>query len=420
MTSIFITQEWVDAQTWPYTGLTNGTTNTTVTFLENIIFTNSTQYFNIVNKSTTGNTLVINGNGHTITIQNITGYPAVFNTPNTQTESIGYSFTLTELGVISDNSALATGGGWICGSRFLNGPLFGSRLCSIQYCYSIGDISEGSGGIVGELFAGSNVSVLNNCYNVSNTISTNGGGIIGNACGGAADFPGSFVNLNMSNCIAVTTTIATEAGGLLGRNPGYPKDGATHGFNIANNYLVYSTNSNDPSSDYFPYTLYVDQFKRPSLSGNQNSVGAWSDSTAQLAIPNPTSFPFTTGVLTPPLSTSTIWLLFNNNAQWKLYWEEDPSIGFQVISKDFNDLFTKNKETNYGKVNTFDNIKTNSLTVTGESAVVPIYGIILWGSTSGSIPNNFKLCNGSSYGSITTPDLSSSAPGSTFYIMRIY
>ena len=71
MTSIFITQEWVDAQTWPYTGLTNGTTNTTVTFLENIIFTNSTQYFNIVNKSTTGNTLVINGNGHTITIQNI-------------------------------------------------------------------------------------------------------------------------------------------------------------------------------------------------------------------------------------------------------------------------------------------------------------------------------------------------------------
>jgi len=37
---------------------------------------------------------------------------------------------------------------------------------------------------------------------------------------------------------------------------------------------------------------------------------------------------------------------------------------------------------------------------------IPIGGIIMWSGTTGtSLPSNWKLCDGSTYGSITTPDL---------------
>jgi len=43
--------------------------------------------------------------------------------------------------------------------------------------------------------------------------------------------------------------------------------------------------------------------------------------------------------------------------------------------------------------------------ISGTGGVVPIGGIIMWSGTIATIPSNWGLCNGNTYGSLTSPDL---------------
>ena len=177
-----INQNYVDNNSWPVTiaaGLT-------VTFSENLVVTNANQYF-IVG----GSGVTIDGLGHTVEVSGVAPYTGLVRNGNfdlergdfTASHTGGYpNATVQNIGVISSNgSCLAESNAsynyqnksaWVCSAFF--GSVDGR--CTIQNCYAIGDLANGTAGILGR--QSYNCDVLN-CYAIVSTMPEWAGGIAG-------------------------------------------------------------------------------------------------------------------------------------------------------------------------------------------------------------------------------------------------
>ena len=170
-------------------------TDITITIAENLIFNDVNMYFAVRSTGVT-----IDGNGKTITLNNITNYRGLVNNGNYLGANVSaYSgSTVESLGIISNNSTLKEYCGWIGQSGYGNGEGF-----SISNCYSTGDMSNtGTGGILGQAFMNGTIS---NCYSLGNISGESAAGI-------AATINSQASKIN--NCYANGTITGSNANGI--------------------------------------------------------------------------------------------------------------------------------------------------------------------------------------------------------------
>lgn len=170
--------------------------NVTITIAEDLTFNDANMYFAIRNTGVT-----IDGNGKTISLNNITNYSGLVNNGDYlgQYGIGGYPGSIVKsIGVISNNSTLKEYCGWIGQKSYGNGAGF-----SITNCYSTGNmINNGSGGILGNAFMNGTIS---NCYSLGN--------ISGNyAAGIAATMNNTASKIN--NCYSNGAISGTNTNGI--------------------------------------------------------------------------------------------------------------------------------------------------------------------------------------------------------------
>ena len=199
--------------TWPIT--INAASGCTVTFLTNLTITSISQYFDVK-----CNDVTFEGNGHTVTISEITGgntgYTGLIangigSSPSTMTSSGLSRCIIRNIHIHSSSSTLNTTSknGWLCQVMF-GCTSIGSTTdtqCEVSNCSSDGDMVSQSGGIAG---ATCYYTTFSNCFStgaIGGLGSVGGGGIIGRLC----------KNCTINNCYS-TGTIATSAGGIVGSN----------------------------------------------------------------------------------------------------------------------------------------------------------------------------------------------------------
>jgi hypothetical protein len=217
---------------------------TTVTFAENLVFNSPNHYFII-----SGSNVKINGQNHNVTIDNITNYNGLIQN-GTEYENGYENIEIQNIGILSNNSSLATNNGWICQNYFGNRILTnitisncystgditynGGGICGfgfgynmsgtaiIQNCFSSGYIRNYAGGICGTNF-GNNMSgtaTIQNCYSVGD-IGNYSGGICGPSLGSSMSG-----TINIKNCYS-TGNIQFEGGGICGSYFGYKMSGTS-------------------------------------------------------------------------------------------------------------------------------------------------------------------------------------------------
>jgi hypothetical protein len=194
--------------------------------------------------------ITINGNNKIVTINSITNYLGLIQNSN----SINNGFTninINYLGVItSNNSTLASGGGWVGQQYFGKGISTG--IISATYCYSTGAISGYAGGIFGDstgFLASGGTITASNCYSTGN-IGLFAGGIFGDVTGNSSR-GGS---ITASNCYT-TGNIGDWAGGIFGCDTGYA---ATGGTITASNCYSTGTIGNDAGGIFGAYSGFND------------------------------------------------------------------------------------------------------------------------------------------------------------------
>ena len=166
------TQSDADGLSWPIT-ITGGTISTPVviTLAEDVLLEQSNKYFIIQSEYVT-----FDGNSHTITIDNVSGYPGLLQNGDGSTN--GYSFvTINNVWVLSNSTILIDGGGWIGQTYFA----YNATNVTFNNCYSDGDISSFGGGITG---TNSSCTVMNS--HTSGAIIYASGGIFGAYSDGVA------------------------------------------------------------------------------------------------------------------------------------------------------------------------------------------------------------------------------------------
>jgi len=202
--TINITQNYIDTSQFPI----HIPSNTIVNFLENVTIEGGANKYFIID----GNNIKINGNNKVVTINGITDYPGLFQ--NGTDQNNGYTnIIINDLGIVSNNSTLASGGGWIGQSYFAYG--ISSGTISVTNCYSTGTISINAGGIFGRNVGESSIDgtiTVTNCYS---TGSINGGGIFGSYAGESS----LGLTIISSNCYSIGS-IGSEAGGIFGSYAG--------------------------------------------------------------------------------------------------------------------------------------------------------------------------------------------------------
>jgi len=226
--------ESVYTMTWPCnvqnTDLDNG--DLVINFTTDIIITNYTQYF-ICNsdKIQFGNKCLKNdGSRPIITIRDISdGYIGIIQ--NGSLYNNGYNnISIYNLHIHSDNSFMASGGGWLACPFFSRGL---NNISSIYNCSSDGPIALGCGGIAGGYAGkdGGNLKIIG-CYATGNFTDSTGGGIIGHAenvyidrcyytddifeiCGGIVGFLVNPVGaITVKNCYT-TGNVGFRSGGII-------------------------------------------------------------------------------------------------------------------------------------------------------------------------------------------------------------
>ena len=214
----FNDSNWNDIPSWPFT-INNSNTNNTL-----IVKFNTALYF----KSTYGNkkgyfiigsnNITINGNNKIVNINNITGYPGLFQNGDSSITPSKIKITIENLGVtVNGNSSLISVkpnglyGGWVCQAYF--GAYAPSDNITVNYCYSNGPIAKNGGGILGAN-AGKLSSAyieVNNCYS-NGSIASNGGGIFGQDAGAGSS---SSANIVANYCYS-KGIIGQDGGGIFG------------------------------------------------------------------------------------------------------------------------------------------------------------------------------------------------------------
>jgi hypothetical protein len=157
-------------------------------------------------------TLNSDGTRPLVTIQNVVNYPGLIR--NGTSGSDGYTnIAIVNLNILSEGtSSLLSGGGWV-GQQYFSKGVTDNIIVN---CSSNGNISEGSGGIIGQQAANPSGNVLLYYCNSSGTIDYTAGGIIGQQAGaGAAILSGGTVSA--INCFSTGNMIGIgSAGGIFG------------------------------------------------------------------------------------------------------------------------------------------------------------------------------------------------------------
>jgi hypothetical protein len=145
-----------------------------------------------------------------------------------------------------------TSGGGICGS----GAGRNNGFCSINFCYSKGNIGYKGGGICGGNIANINGKcIINNCYSIGN-IGTNAGGI----CGPTSGTTENIICL-INNCYSIGS-ISQYAGGIIGYN--YNLNSKYYIFNTYCNGRVVGDESSFPSPGNNYGAIYINNKDHPS------------------------------------------------------------------------------------------------------------------------------------------------------------
>jgi hypothetical protein len=223
--------------------------NVTITILENLSFNDVNMYFAI-----RGTDVTIDGNGKTITINNVTDYMGFVNNGNYlgNNASAFSGSVVKSIGIISIGSTLNSSCGWIGQQGYGNGEGF-----SIINCYSTGDlINSSSGGILGQAYMNGTIS---NCYSLGN--------IIGDFTAGIVASP-NFINNRIINCYANGIKTGTNANFICEQIDWYQYNmsmlGFTQCYSSNGTFNTENANSNLTGTDgsiwnttVIPYTLSV-------------------------------------------------------------------------------------------------------------------------------------------------------------------
>jgi len=204
---------------WPVTieNTNPGSSNiTTVQLTENMTLSNTT-----VGTGSSGTDLyficdseyiTFDGQGFIITISNITDYPGLIQNGTSSSDG-KTNITIQDIGLTTSNgSTLVTEGGWVAQTLFGKGISNGA--INVNKCYSTGDISVESGGIMGkESLSNMNGGsiTISECYSTGN-INESGGGIFGRLIG----FEISSGTIIINECYS-TGSIGVRSGGITGR-----------------------------------------------------------------------------------------------------------------------------------------------------------------------------------------------------------
>lgn len=200
-----IDKKWVDSQNWPVNLSNYGVYN--FKLAENIEFDSNDKYFTF-NRGKSKDTN-FNGNGFKIIIKNVDKYQGLF---RVGLENYFFNLDIVNLGLISEKSLLTTSRGWIIGY-----PPKASLKIKIISCYSVGEVPEFGGGIVGGGAGIGSLLMIENCYNKCHRINRFGGGIIG-AGTGNGKYEGRDQEAIISNCYSNSKIIGDKAGGIIGYN----------------------------------------------------------------------------------------------------------------------------------------------------------------------------------------------------------
>ncbi len=235
-----INQSWIDNHVNNLPIVLND--NVTITIEENLVFSNANLYFAIL-----GTGVIIDGNGKTITLSNLTNYLGLVNNGNYLGQNLSaYANSIVKnIGVISNNSTLKEYSGWIGQWAYGNGAGF-----SITNCYSTGNMtSYGSGGILGYAYMNGTIS---NCYSL--------GDISGNYCAGILAIS-NYEAIKIINCYSNGSITGSNANGICNPNmmdgDSFTNCYATNGsFNstTANSKLI-GTDGSVWNTSIVPYTL---------------------------------------------------------------------------------------------------------------------------------------------------------------------
>lgn len=230
--------------------------NVTLTIAENLIFTDPNMYF-----AFRGTGVTFDGNGKTISINNINSYRGLVNNGNYLDANVSAfdGSTLKNIGVISNGSTLKSNCGWIGQQGYGNGAAF-----SISNSYSTGDmVNVGSGGILGNAFMN---GIISNCYSL--------GAISGESTAGIASTYNSQAN-KIINCYSNGTISGLNAYGIC--KPDFDMGGDSYvNCYISNsdfvsddaNYNLTGTDGSIWNSTVTPYTLSVFAVLKWGISSN--------------------------------------------------------------------------------------------------------------------------------------------------------
>jgi hypothetical protein len=186
--------------------------NVTVSFGENLIFSEANKYFIISNNT---DNVTIDGKDYTVTIDGVTaGYNGLIQSKSNNTK-------VKNIGVLStNNSKLTEGAGWLGQGGTAEA---GGFLGTVTNCYSggnignIGEVNDGCGGLIGALAGSGGSCTITNCYT--------SGDILNNSCGGIVGIDSGYKTGNVgycevNSCYTTGDITGNQSGGIVGRNAG--------------------------------------------------------------------------------------------------------------------------------------------------------------------------------------------------------
>lgn len=203
---------WTNISSWPVT-ITNTVPATLrkVLFYTDITLSGVTDRYFICgsNNIQCGSELLgAGGTRRTITINNISNYPGLIQNGDASNDGKNDIYVVNLEVLVTGTTTLANAGGWIGQSYFSK-----SSTSTIVNCYSDGDITQDSGGIVGfrgGYETGANLTIIG-CTSSGAITDEAAGGICGRRCGQRTG------NITIRYCSSFGAIIGDGAGGIAGQ-----------------------------------------------------------------------------------------------------------------------------------------------------------------------------------------------------------
>jgi hypothetical protein len=185
----------------------------TVTFGENLNFSNANNYFTIQN---TADNVTIDGANYTVTINGVTaGYGGLIQSKSNNSK-------VKNIGVLSTNgSKLSQGSGWLGRADTFGAVGF---LGTVTTCYSdgaignTGDVNTACGGLIGSLAGSGGTCTISNSYSTGDVLNNSCGGIVGDSSGYKFESGVGYCEVN--SCYSTGNITGINSGGIAGANAG--------------------------------------------------------------------------------------------------------------------------------------------------------------------------------------------------------